>query len=1392
MHAEAATCTSAAGAVSWGTIATWDCGHVPTSAGNDDAIIPAGSTVTMNGNSGSARSINISGTATWTQNRTTNITTGGITINSGGNITGSSNGVLTTTGNIVINANLTSTTVSITTQTTANLTISGTGTIPVLTVNTSTTNNGTLTVSTTLAGTNTLTNGSNATLTIGASSVGCTLNASTNPNTVIYNNGVQTMYPTTYYNLTHTGAGTATIGTGITNISGTLTISQGTITANGNQLTVSGPTSVTGILSVTSATGTKTFGDITINAGGSMTFGAVAVNILSNGKLQVDGTGTITGTAETWTFQKVGGSTIGGTAASVTLANATIATNYSLNSGSVYIITTTMAVNAGIVFTNNGTLTVSGALNGATGTFTNAATGDLKINFTGLAAINTLNANATGNTVEYTYNGTQTIDVPSSSTYYNLILSGTPAAVKTANGALTVNGDFTIGSAASFAGAGYNHIFYGNWTVNTSIATTPYTYTGTPTITFNTPGSPTGTSISGSASHSIDFYNVTVNNTSGFSVNRNITIALNASLTISDTVEFIPGSAYTVGGSGTLIGPGSGFGIAQVTRATNTNDFTTQYTISNRTLAHLTVDYVGTAAQQIDALTYSGNLTVEPQGAGSVTDSFKGAATTTVTGTFTAGDGSHTALIDASAVGAVIDIGGDFNITAGTNKTTFKANTASSFTIAGNFYNGDIFNANSGTVTMDSGTTSKTLSGNMTGNSAFYKLTFSNVNGGWSFGSNDVTVTNNFTITAGAVTAPGSSNNFLIGGSYTNTGTFYANGGTVTMNGSTNQSLNNTMTGTSAFYNLSIGSANSANVIFTANAAIAVTNNLNINSAASSSYTNTLAMGGNNLTVGSTTTGSGSINVPQYSAITQTGGTTTIQSSDGSTAPVIGGGGSTTFNALNIGTASDGYGYTFDLAGPITVSSDLTITAAGSGKNHILDVTTSNYQITIGGSYTNNGQFLAHQGLVLFNSGTTGKTLTGAMTGTTAAFNNIEFNNANGSWSFGNNSADVTGYFKITSGSVTAPAHNYTLTISGDFNNSNTGSFDANNGLVTFVDDSKPSHITNHSGGTDFYDFSVTIANKSLTFDHTYQTNITHTLTLTGQDCSNMITLNSDSPPTKFTINSTGSNSVSYINVSNSTAATSIDATGSKGTNTTGWNFKEPWCGEFSLIAPSGVDFGQVTLALPAPVSTTSLGASTITDNRQTYSGWSLTATTSNFGSIGTPATSSATTPPAITSDGTYNYATDGTYIVTITSAGDNNTCQYKVTGLESTPTNVPCGGGSPVNVGTRGVRVSFPTGTYQLNDSWNVRVHTIPIDSNGYFTIIPNNGSLTAISGSTANAVLGSTHSFTSTSDIAGVVQFNSPDGNGQFTINPDLSLKIPAGTYVGDYTATMTLTLQ
>ena len=693
-YVAAAIITSTATGGAWTTTGTWVGGVAPISTDSVVIATTGANSVTTGGsltcagitiNSGATLSMangnvltvngGVSGAGTWTgTGATATISlTGGWSFT--GTITGTANGVtLAGTGTQSIAGFTTTGTVSMT-KTGGTATFTGNVNAGALTINGT---GGTLNLGTglthTITGTWTRTNGTlnggSSTLNLGGSvsGTGGTFTASTG--TVNYNAaGAQTVAVVTYNNLTTSGSGTKTLG-GTVTVNGNLNVGSGTgFTVGAYSLTVTGATGITGTLTISSTTGTKTFGDITINNGGTMTFTA-AEDVTMNGNLQNNGT--FSGTTGTWTFQKTGGGgTISG-GSSITVATVTFATAYT-NSGT-FTVSGTLTV-TGVTLTNNGTITATGALSG-TGGLTNTGT----LNLGGTSGITTLTATASGNTVNYT-GAAQTVKA---TTYHHLTTSG--SGTKTLGGTVTVNGNLNVGSGTGFTVGAYSLTVTGA----TSI-------TGTLTIS-----STTGTKT---------FGDITINNGGTMTFTAAEAVTMNGNLQNNGTFSGTTGTwtFQKTGGGGTISG-GSGITVATAT-------FVTAYTNSGTFTVSGTLTVTGVT------LTNNGTITA--------TGALSGSGGLTNTGTLNLGGTSAITTLTATASGNTVNFNGASGQTI--PSTTFynlTLNNSNAFTINNNVIINGTLNFTSGnivtganTVIIGSGGSISRSTGHVVGNLQKYVAT---------------------------------------------------------------------------------------------------------------------------------------------------------------------------------------------------------------------------------------------------------------------------------------------------------------------------------------------------------------------------------------------------------------------------------------------------------------------------------------------------------------------------------------------------------------------------------------------------------------------------------------------------------------------------------------------
>jgi hypothetical protein len=237
---------------------------------------------------------------------------------------------------------------------------------------------------------------------------------------VINGNSAHTIGVTTQtFNNINMAAGFANLTSAAT-MNGNLTIDSSTeFIVNGVNFTQNGTTTISGVLTHSSATGVKTYvGPVTINSGGTW-YNWTDSNITFRGGIINNSTATIYGSSF------VAGS-----------GQYTFNTNNQSIGGSAAISIPNVAV-TGVTLTNNNAagLTVGTALSG-TGGLTQGT--DAILNIGSTLSISTLNASASGNTVNYS--GTSQSVKPA--TYHNLKLAG--SGIKTLTGVSTINGDLTL------------------------------------------------------------------------------------------------------------------------------------------------------------------------------------------------------------------------------------------------------------------------------------------------------------------------------------------------------------------------------------------------------------------------------------------------------------------------------------------------------------------------------------------------------------------------------------------------------------------------------------------------------------------------------------------------------------------------------------------------------------------------------------------------------------------------------------------------------------------------------------------------------------------------------------------------------------------------------------
>lgn len=210
------------------------------------------------------------------------------------------------------------------------------------------------------------------------------------------------------------------------NVSGNASVNTGvSFSIPSITMTITGSTTVNGSMTVAGNSRTRNFGNVTINASGTLALtGGNTYNF--NGNLTNNGTFTANDFNQIFNFNSSSGAISGSNLISLFTANFNSPANY----------------------TNTGNLQIRNQMSG-TGSFTNGNGGQLELQNGGPFTVSTFNASAAVNTVTYTGNGSPTA-FPG--TYYNLVINKSSGTLGF-SGSPNISNDLTIQNGILDVGA---------------------------------------------------------------------------------------------------------------------------------------------------------------------------------------------------------------------------------------------------------------------------------------------------------------------------------------------------------------------------------------------------------------------------------------------------------------------------------------------------------------------------------------------------------------------------------------------------------------------------------------------------------------------------------------------------------------------------------------------------------------------------------------------------------------------------------------------------------------------------------------------------------------------------------------------------------------------------
>ncbi|HKV35207.1 MAG TPA: hypothetical protein VJP89_12810, partial [Pyrinomonadaceae bacterium] len=691
-------------------------------------------------------------------------------------------------------------------------------------------------------------------------------------------------------------------------------------------------TASTGILTVAGSTFSR-------NTAASPSAGGGGADLLVFAFSLPGGIGTGSASIGTSTFQnnQALGTASGGGIIVETLATTVATTSFTNNSA---------GNRGGGIFVGGASLLLNGATPSITFTGNTATNGGSSVSTS--SAVNVAGTNTTiGGDIEINTLGTWTNNAGSTLAPTNVVVTG--GTFNMNNSTMNVSGNLTIGPGpivgSTFNGNTGTVNIQGNFVLNAGGAPATTLNAGTGTFNFN--GTAAQSITNGT---SITFFNLTDSNITQ-PLTANNSFAVGGSLNVNGVnAIFNPVAGAVISGSGTLTGSGT----ARVTRTAATADFSSQYTITNKTLTNLTVEYIGAAAQVLSPITF-GPLKINNGNGVNITS-----GTSTVNGLLTLttgalGVGNQTLILnDGSSVGAG-------SITSNPTGTVNYNQTGDGQNVrAFNYGNLTFSNFNkvlepagtigiSGIFTPGTATghtiTGSTVNFNGTGAQTVPDFDFNNLTISGARGANNVTLVNGGTIGVAAIFNPIAT---FAGGNYVITNN------TIDFNGSGPQTI-------PAFNYFNLTSSNTGQRTLQNSGIIGIAS---VFTPGTNSY----------LISGSTVSYNGT------SAQTLPSGFTTyFNLTSNNAAGVSGFAGLIVQSTLRMQTGT----FTANSTTANNVQIDSGATLAG----------TNGTTINVGGSWTNNGAFTANTNTVNFN-GTLGAQTIGGTNAT--AFNNLTIANAAG------------------------------------------------------------------------------------------------------------------------------------------------------------------------------------------------------------------------------------------------------------------------------------------------------------------------------------------------------------------------------------------------------------